>query len=103
MSECGTLYPHYGDTRTAAGSPLTDNVIDCQLKPLNAKDYSVSFTAADWAQLEQAFPHGVCDYSKPGVGSRSALTWLTYAGGPGGQSLGAPPRSVPFGSRTGSG
>ena len=96
-STCGTLYPHYSDTRIAAGSPITDSVIKCQLKPLKASDYSVTFTAAEWTELKQAFPTGVCDYSKPGVGTRPALTWLTYAGGPGGQPLGAAPVSVPFG------
>jgi hypothetical protein len=96
MSECHTLYPHYGDTRTAAGSPLTDDVIQCRLKPLTRKDYKATFTADEWAQLKRAFPHGVCDYTKPGVGERPAVRWLTYAGGPGGQPLGPPPTSVPF-------
>ena len=98
MSECNSLYPHYGDTRTAAGSPLTDNIIQCRLKPLNRKDYKVTFTSAEWAQLKQAFPHGVCDYSRPGVGNRHAIPWLTYARGPGGQPLGPPPKSVAFAS-----
>lgn len=96
MSQCGTLYPHYGDTRTASGALLTDDVIQCQLKPLNPKDYSVTFTTAEWAQLKQAFPTGVCDYSKPGVGAQHAISWLTYAGGPGGQPLGTAPTSVAF-------
>jgi hypothetical protein len=96
MSQCNSLYPHYGDTRTAAGSPLTDDIIQCQLKPLRRTDYKVTFTSAEWAQLKSAFPNGVCDYSRPGVGSQHAIQWLTYARGPGGQPLGPPPRSVPF-------
>ena len=91
MSKCAQLYPHYGDTRTASGAPLTDEVIQCQLKPLNRRDYSATFTDSEWAQLESAFPHGVCDYSKPGVGFQHAVPWLTFARGPGGEPLGPPP------------
>ena len=94
MSTCATLYPHYGDTRTAAGAPLTDDIIQCQLTPLSRKGYNVTFTDAEWAQLQQAFPHGVCDYSKPGVGQQPAIPWLTFAGGPGGKPLGPAPVSV---------
>ena len=93
-STCATLYPRYDDTRTAAGAPLTDDIIQCQLTPLSRKAYNVTFTDAEWAQLQQAFPHGVCDYSKPGVGQQPAIPWLTFAGGPGGKPLGPAPVSV---------
>lgn len=95
-SRCATLYPHYGDTRTAAGAPVTDDIIQCQLKPLSRADYNVTFTDAEWAQLRQAFPNGVCDYSKPGVGQQPSLPWMTFANGPGGQPLGPAPQSVSF-------
>src|SRR5690348_8156813 len=49
----------------AAGAPLTDEIIQCQLKPLSRADYDVTFTDAEWAQPRQAFPTGVCDYRKP--------------------------------------
>ena len=39
-----------------AGGPLTDDVMKCQLKPLRRDDYPVTFTDAQWAQLQQAFP-----------------------------------------------
>jgi hypothetical protein len=60
-SRCARLYPHYGDTRPAAGAPLTDDIIQCRLKPLSREDYRVTFTDAEWAQLRQAFPNGACD------------------------------------------
>ena len=94
MSTCATLYPRYDDTRTAAGAPLTDDIIQCQLTALNRKGYNVTFTDAEWAQLQQAFPRGVCDYRKPGVGQQPAIPWLTFAGGPGGKPLGPAPVSV---------
>ena len=99
-SKCATLYPHYGDTRTAAGAPQTDEIIQCQLEPLRRSDYKVTFTDAEWTQLRQAFPNGVCDYSKPGVGQQKSTPWMTFANGPGGQPLGPAPKSVAFTSHT---
>jgi len=51
-----------------AGAPLTNDIIKCQLKPINFGDYKVTFTDAQKARLKAIFPAGVCDYSKPGVG-----------------------------------
>jgi hypothetical protein len=77
-----------------AGGPATNDVMKCQLKPLNRLDYSVSFTDAQWAQLQSTFASGVCDYSKRGVAQRKPKSaWLTFADGPGGRSLGKPPVS----------
>jgi hypothetical protein len=95
-STCATIFPHYGNTRTAAGAPQADEIIKCQLKPLNPSDYPVTFTSEQWAQLRQAFPTGVCDYSRPGVGQRASIPWITFTGGPGGRPLGPAPRSTPF-------
>jgi Tannase-like family of unknown function (DUF6351) len=50
----------------------------CQLTPLRADDYPVLFTPLQWQRLQQAFPDGVCDYSKPGVAQRGTVPWLTY-------------------------
>ena len=49
----------------------------------------------EWTQVQAAFPSGVCDWSKPGVGQQPSTPWLTFAGGPGGQPLGPPPTSQP--------
>jgi hypothetical protein len=98
-AQCALLYPHYGDTRTAAGGPTTDDVIQCRRKPLDGADYTafgVKFTDAQLATLRKTFPDGVCDYSKPGVGQQPSQPWMTFAGGPGGQPLGPPPGSVPL-------
>ena len=35
-------------------------------------------STANVAQLQQTFPDGVCDWTKPGVGQQPNLTWLTY-------------------------
>ena len=54
-------------------------------------------TAERWsATLQGAFPDGVCDFSKPGVGFQPNVPWLDYTNGPGGQPLGSPPATLPL-------
>jgi hypothetical protein len=40
--------------------------------------YPVTFTDTQWAALQQAFPTGVCDFSKPGVDQVPTVPWQTY-------------------------
>ena len=76
---CAAAYPVGSDPRLQAGEPMTENVLKCALKPLNFADYPVTFTPAEKAQLREAFPDGVCDYTKPGVGqNQRPSTWLDY-------------------------
>lgn len=72
-----------------------DDTMKCQLVPLDRASYDVTFTDAQFAQLQQAFPTGVCDYGKPSVAKQDAVTWLAYDV-VGGRELGAAPVSVPF-------
>ena len=95
---CDAAVAAYGTPRMAAGMPLSDDVLQCQLKPLRKDDYPVSFTDAQWQALQLAFPNGVCDYSKPGVDQHGTTPWLSYQDVRGsvvygGRSLGPPPRS----------
>ena len=77
-----------------AGGPATNDVLKCRLKRLDRDDYKVTFTPAQWARLQQTFPTGVCDFSKPGVGQQPPIApWLTFSGGPGGVPLGPPSKS----------
>ena len=92
---CAAAFPAFGDPRIGAGAPLEDDVLKCQLKPLNRSDYNVSFTDSQWTRLQAAFPSGACDWSKPSVGFRPAVPWLSFADGPGGRRLGPPPISRP--------
>ncbi|MEA2438951.1 MAG: hypothetical protein QOH76_375, partial [Thermoleophilaceae bacterium] len=75
---CDATVAAYGTPRLGADEPMTDDVMKCQLKPLRRDDYPVTFTDAQWKQLQQAFPGGVCDYGKPGVSQHGAVAWLTY-------------------------
>ena len=87
-------WQYYENPRLVAGWPFTLDHFKCQLKPLDRSDYvPIAFTDAQWAQLNQAFPTGVCDYSKPPVGQQPSVPWLTFAAGPGGRPLGDPPGS----------
>jgi hypothetical protein len=65
--KCNEMYPVHKNPRLVAGAPLTDDINKCQLRPIRAADYKVSFTDAEMTQLRGIFANGVCDYSKPGV------------------------------------
>jgi hypothetical protein len=66
-TRCNTLYPIHSEPRLLAGAPLTNDVMKCQLKPVDVASYKVAFTEAQQARLRTVFPGGVCDYSKAGV------------------------------------
>lgn len=95
QATCRATFPFFADARIASGGPLADNVMKCQLKPLEPGDFHATFTAEQWAGLRQAFPTGVCDWSRPGVDQRPSVSWLSFADGPGGEPLGPAPRSRP--------
>jgi len=81
--QCGAAYPVASNPRLAAGEPVTMPALKCSLEPLNFGDYPVTFTTAEQAQLRQAFPTGVCDYNRPGVGVRAPIaSWLSYGDNP---------------------
>jgi hypothetical protein len=78
VSKCSALYPVHSNVRHEAGGPLAANVLKCQLKPVDARDYAVPFTAAELARLKGIFPSGVCDWSKPGVNQVPVVTWGSF-------------------------
>ncbi len=79
--KCNELYPTLMSARMVAGSPMTNDVLKCQLKPVDVKDYKVPFSADEKAQLAAVFPNGVCDWNKPGVSQRAPTgTWQTFSG-----------------------
>jgi len=89
------LKPH-ASPRQIAGGPLAENILKCQLKRIEPADYAPAvLTAAQLARLRAAFPHGVCDFTRPGVGQEPARSPLDFSGGPGGVTLAAAPQSQP--------
>ena len=95
---CDRTVESYGTPRQGAGGPLSEDVMKCRLKPMRREEYPVTFTDAQWQRLQQAFPGGVCDYSKRGVSQHGAVRWLTYQDRRGraiygGKAMGRPPVS----------
>jgi hypothetical protein len=79
---CESAYPIYGDARTVAGQQYAQYALKCALRPINWSSYPVTFTAAEKAELESAFPTGVCDYNRPGPEEQPPVgTWLNYSNG----------------------
>jgi hypothetical protein len=77
--QCNTMYPTFPGPRMVAGGPLANNVLKCQLKPIDYKDYKVSFTDGEKGSLAKIFSTGVCDWSKPGVEQQAPTgTWLIH-------------------------
>lgn len=79
VGRCNELYPAHGDPRIAAGAPLANDVLKCELAPVNPEDYQQPLTDSQLGRLRAIFPAGVCDYSRPGVGQDMIeRTWLKY-------------------------
>jgi len=62
-----TMYPVHSEPRLVAGAPLANDVLKCQLKPVNYAEYKATFSVAQKARMTAIFPSGVCDFSRPGV------------------------------------
>jgi hypothetical protein len=78
-SVCNSLFPIYSTVRIEAGGTLAGDILKCQLKPIDSRDYAVGFNAAQKARLLAIFPDGVCDWSKRGVKQRPVKgVWLEY-------------------------
>ena len=81
-----------------AGGPVSEDILKCQLKPLDFSDpdytdHSISFDQDQQNRLQTVFATGVCDWSLPGVGQQPSLTWPDFSDGPGGEPAGPAPTS----------
>lgn len=61
-------YPIHLEPRLIAGAPLANDVMKCQLKPVNFADYKVKFSKAQQLRMKKIFAGGVCDWSKDSAG-----------------------------------
>ena len=77
-TRCNELYPVWTSPRMVAGGPTANDIVKCQLRPLDPADYPGA-TDQQRARLAKAFPDGVCDWSKPGM-HRVPLagTWQSF-------------------------
>lgn len=82
-SRCNELYPGYPTPRHVAGAPLANNIVSCQLRPINSVDYAVGFTQAQYAELNDVFPEGVCDWSRGDISeAKHQGVWLSFGPSP---------------------
>lgn len=79
---CNEQWPTWTFPRYQAGVSVAADVLKCQLKPIDAADYKVAFSAAELDRLKAAFPGGVCDFSKPGVNQTSVVTHASFGPSP---------------------
>jgi hypothetical protein len=76
---CNELFAAHRDPRMAAGAPLADDILKCQLKPVDPADYKQPLGGTELARLRTIFPEGVCDYSRSGVEQQGIEgAWLRY-------------------------
>ena len=77
--QCEQLYPSAPAPREVAGASVASDIIKCQLRPINLSDYPGTPTATQVSRLQNIFPGGVCDWSKPGIEQQPlAGTWQFF-------------------------
>lgn len=78
---CLDAYPLHEDPRLAAGQERREDIVKCELIPVDALSYEVTFTDEQAERLAAVFPDGVCDWTKPGVGQQPpASEWPLFGG-----------------------
>ncbi len=70
---CAQRFDIYSSTRRVAGGPYRGDVFKCQLQPVTAAIASGLYgswqpTPAEVTRLQQIYPTGVCDFSRPDAG-----------------------------------
>jgi hypothetical protein len=68
--------------RIEAGGLVASNVLKCQLKPVDTKDYTVTFSTGKLARLKALFPNGVCDFAKPGANQSGTTSYPSFGPSP---------------------
>jgi len=96
VCEADPLLKRGKSPREVAGGPLANDVLKCQLKPIDVAEYLPAvLSALQLNRMKAVFAGGVCDYSKPGVAFQPSWGITSFANGPGGQPLPAAPVSTP--------
>ncbi len=96
VCDADPLLARHASPRQVAGGPLAEDILKCQLRPIDPAEYEpAGLSAEQLERLHAVFPDGVCDWSKPGVGQQPAISPLDFTAGPGGTPLPPPPASHP--------
>jgi hypothetical protein len=74
---CTRAFPLHSTSRREAGAPIRGDVFKCRLMPVRSAIAKGEYgrwrpSATEIRRLEEIFPTGVCDYTKPGVGQPPA-------------------------------
>ncbi|MGH8445377.1 MAG: DUF6351 family protein [Solimonas sp.] len=78
---CGLALPVVRTPRMVAGMPMSDDIVRCQLRPLDAADYAGKLSDAQLTELRGIFPDGVCDFSKPAAEDvEHSILWPSLGG-----------------------
>lgn len=81
LSVCNIALPVPSTPRMVAGMPISDDVLKCQRKPVDAADYDAPLSGEQLAAIAEVFPDGVCDYSQPSVGDvERSMIWPSVGG-----------------------
>ncbi len=79
---CSLALPVTRTPRMVAGMPMTDDIIRCQLRPVDAADYAGALSDAQIDEVREIFPDGVCDFTKPAAEDvEHSLIWPSIGGG----------------------
>ena len=79
---CNAIWPTWTYPRAQAGASIAADKLKCELKPVAAGDYKVSFDAARLARLQAIFPTGTCDWSKAGLGQVAVVPYPSVGPSP---------------------
>lgn len=79
---CGSLYPSHLAPRMIAGGPVANDILKCQLKPIDPADYQGQLNSGQLATLAGIFPNGVCNWNVDGVEQTAQTgTWQAWPSG----------------------
>ncbi len=75
---CNAIWPSWSYPRAQAGASVAADKLKCDLKPIAASDYAVTFTTIQLTRLSAIFPSGVCDWSKAGVNQTAVVPYPSF-------------------------
>ena len=79
---CNALTPGWTFPRYVAGGPLAADILKCQLKRVDRRDYPASMTDDEFRRVKAIFPEGVCDWTRKGVGQTTMVPWASFGPAP---------------------
>jgi hypothetical protein len=79
---CNALVPGWTFPRHVANGPIAADILKCQLKRIDRRDYPVSMSDEEFKRLKAIFPEGVCDWTKKSIGHAAMVPWASFGPAP---------------------